>query len=262
MSTQPVFSRNSFNQQSPKRDIYSYEYLSRPFQLEDTTLPQINSLSETNPNSTTVGNALNKPKRTPEESARNKSTLQGIYGGLYAAGSMLPKQDYTSDFANQSKTLQQRQKVEKGFDTGEKAVAAIPGVGTAVAAFSSIGRGIGAQTVDKNGVYKSKASSAVDSNFNPVSGVSGALGIAKDVFDGGGINYDNIGNYATMGIFGKSASQTALKKEKSAFDIRNMYSKISDNQSKGALSSVNNANYKAVSYGAKGMKIRTKLSKY
>lgn len=267
MSTHPVFSRNSFVKETPNRDIYSYEFLSKPFSVDDSNLPQVNTNAT---NSQQVANSMHgeNPAGLPKQQInRGANNMNGIYAGVNAAGAMMPKQDYTSSFGQYSETLQKRAKVEKGFETGENAIGAIPVLGTAIAGFSKIGRGIGAQTVDKEtGIYKSKAGAAVDSNFNPVSGVSGAIDIHKDLLsldsDKTKVDWSNILNYATMGILGKSAAQTKLKKEKAAFDHRNQVNKLVKNDSLNALANSDNQGYQAESYGNKGMKIRTKLSIY
>lgn len=220
-----------------RRSIYSADYLTQPLEIEQESLPQMNKV------------------KTP-------GTQKGsIYGALYGVGSELTNNSQANpDFASQSPSLQKAQRTEQTFNTAKSAVAAVPVIGTAIAGFASVGQAVGKTTTDQYGKYKSKGAEILDNNVNPLTGVKNVLSITGDIGNGGKFDWENVANFATSGLIGKTTAQKALEKEKSFFDMKKIVDKSMKNQQQGALNAT--ANFKALPYGRNGMKIRTKLSSY
>lgn len=76
--------------------------------------------------------------------------------------------------------------------------------------FAKIGQAIGSQTMDKHGIYKSRAAGVVDNIVNPSTWVQNL----KDVFKKP--TFSGIANELTLGIFGQSATQKRRKAEMAA----------------------------------------------
>lgn len=98
--------------------------------------------------------------------------------------------------------LSPRQQAEESQKKLEGAVGSIPVYGQIIQGFSALGRGIGKQTTDQDGIYKNKFNEAVDNSFNPSTAINNIKGIAS-----GDTSASNILNFATLGIAGKGLGQ-------------------------------------------------------
>lgn len=238
----------SFAQQVPglsfnakRRNPYSYEFLSRPFDMGENRLP-----------SSSGSNA--------------KGNQTSLYAAIGAIGDSLPQAKRDENFMNSvygRAAFGQRRGVAKGFDTGEKALGAIPiPITQAIAGFSKLGRGIGRQTTNEYGIYKNKFSEMVDNSFNPERGLTQSIGAVKDVFNGGGLDGQNLLNLGTMGILGQSSEQRKAKRMKTLYNLDKATQQMTQNEMLGKKIGNMIPAYQAPAYGRNGMKFKSKLSTY
>lgn len=95
-------------------------------------------------------------------------------------------------------------------ESDQQADALVSGTGAInpiVGGFMKLGQGIGKQTQDNNGLYKSRAGGVLDNSVNPTTGISNFKDISKD------FNTSTLANQLTAGVIGRSATQTRRKKE-------------------------------------------------
>jgi hypothetical protein len=184
-----------------------------------------------------------------------------VYGAIGAIGDSLPAAKRNEEFMNSSIGRQAMSDgVSRGFDLGEKGLSSIPTPLTqAIAGFSKLGRGIGRQTTNEYGLYKSKFGEVVDNSFNPERGVSHSINVAKDVFDGGKFDWSNALNLASNGLLGRSAQQRKLEQAKNIFLQQKDMATIETNEQLGRATMA--PKFQAPAYGRKGLKIRTKFSR-
>lgn len=100
----------------------------------------------------------------------------------------------------------------------QQANALVSGVGAInpiVGAAMKVGQGVGAQTVDKNGLYGSRAGAVLDNNINPTTGITNFKDLAGD------FNASTLANQLSAGLFGRSATQTRRKKEMAMQQLKN-----------------------------------------
>lgn len=186
----------------------------------------------------------------------------GMLAGM--AGSMMPEAKRNSEFASSgiSGNMNRMDRVNAGFEKGEKALASIPlPITQAIAGFSKLGRSIGKQTTDQYGLYKSKGSEMVDNVFNPAKGFAHSQSTVKDIFNGGGFDMKNAVNLGTAGLFGKSALQRQAEKEKKLFQMKQSNDTLLKNATLGATLTNSAPKYQAPAYGKNGMKFPTKFSR-
>jgi hypothetical protein len=120
--------------------------------------------------------------------------------GLSANAGQMVDTEYTQ-------TLNKRKQLTKTIGTAASAINPLIGAGVA------IGSGIGAQTVNEFGEYKSQAGNAVDEMVNPVTGVQGVLRAFKGKQTGSGVL-----NKLSLGIFGKSDNQKEAEEGRREFE--------------------------------------------
>lgn len=99
-----------------------------------------------------------------------------------------------------------RKRSDEQYDQAINAVGSIPVYGQAIQGFSSIGTGIGKQTVDENGIYHDKTSEHFDNAFNPKTGINNIKNIGR-------MNPSNLLNFGTAGLLGKSFGQKQAEEE-------------------------------------------------
>lgn len=246
----------SFNTKRRKYP-YSYEFLNRSFDFSE------GSLLPYNPKIKGVG--FNS-KSTNGQSNDGKGGMGGLYAMIGQIGNSLPQAKRNEAFINSvygRRAWAGRDKISKGFDTGEKALGAIPNPLTqAIAGFSKLGRGIGRQTTDEYGIYKNKFSEGIDNSFNPERGVHQVSSVFKDAFDGKGFDMNNLVNLGSMGFLGESSAQKEAKKMKNLFIKSNEINEMQQNQLIGNQISSAIPKYQAPVYGKNGMKFKTKFSGY
>lgn len=92
----------------------------------------------------------------------------------------------------------------------QQANALVSGVGAVnpiVGAAMKVGQGVGAQTMDSNGIYNSRAGGFLDNNINPTTGITNFKDLSKD------FSASTLANQLSAGLVGRSATQTRRKKE-------------------------------------------------
>lgn len=92
----------------------------------------------------------------------------------------------------------------------QQANALVSGVGAInpiVGAAMKVGQGVGAQTMNNNGLYNSRAGAFLDNNINPTTGITNFKDLSGD------FTASTVANQLSAGLFGRSATQTRRKKE-------------------------------------------------
>lgn len=92
----------------------------------------------------------------------------------------------------------------------QQANALVSGVGAInpiVGAAMKVGQGVGAQTMDSNGIYNSRAGGFLDNNINPTTGITNFKDLSSD------FSASTLANQLSAGLVGRSATQTRRKKE-------------------------------------------------
>lgn len=196
---------------------------------------------------------------------KGPSAGMGLVGAAAGAiGSMLPEPKRNSNFMDSAygrKAFGTRNSVDKGLQTGEKVLGAIPlPITQIISGFSKLGRAVGKQTTNEYGIYKSKGAAVVDNVLNPTTAITRGVGVVKDIFDGGKFNAKSALNFATLGVLGESSEQAKAKKMKRLFDAANQVTTLEKNAEVGRQISDSIPRYQAPMYGRKGLKIRSKFS--
>jgi len=240
--------RNSYNTQTRNRDVYSYEYLSRPFSLTQDELPQLNT---------------------------NQTQTQTGLGG-YLNGQQKNSNAYGALALTAAASLNASSPNNKYQNKGDQEIS---NMGNSVS--SAIGPWWGALT--QAGEYTSKelkgdgtnqARSVAGTVSDPWNAFKGNRkednfyqdGNKKDsIYDIGGNS--TLGNFAINNLTGKNVWDAVLGKTakeqrnyQKRIDTMNMYNKVGAADQANAMAAYKLPKYQALPYGEKGMKIRTKLT--
>jgi hypothetical protein len=111
-----------------------------------------------------------------------------------------------------AKTKKGKKKLAYGGNQQEQAQAntLVSGVGAInplIGTAMKLGQAVGSQTMDENGIYKSKAGQFLDNSINPTTGISNIKDVLKDPSVG------NVANQLTLGLVGKGATQKRRENE-------------------------------------------------
>lgn len=104
--------------------------------------------------------------------------------------------------------LSYREQADTDYQKTMGVASAIPVYGQAIQGFGAIGKGIGNQTTNNDGLYKSKGAEVLDNMFNPATGISNI----KSLFSGK-MSAKNFLNFSTQGMLGESYGQQKILQE-------------------------------------------------
>jgi hypothetical protein len=95
-------------------------------------------------------------------------------------------------------------------------IAGVGAVNPLIGGFLKLGQAVGSQTMDEDGLYKSKAGQFLDNSINPSTGIQNL----KDVFKNP--TGSNIANQLSLGLIGKGATQERREHAKGIKDAAEM----------------------------------------
>lgn len=162
-------------------------------------------------------------------------------GGSFEESTIGSFQDYSASAQDNSG--------EQAANAIASGIQAVPVWGQIVGAGMKLGQGIGKQTTDEYGLYKSKGAEVVDNVFNPSTHLQGW----KDFFDKP--DAGQLVNNLTLGVFGSNRRQRELERLKRRYEFDKIMTGAAKNEQAGAAMSNSLPAYQAPRYGKDGMKL-------
>lgn len=103
---------------------------------------------------------------------------------------------------------------DKGQGIADAGITGVSAINPLIGGFLKIGQGIGAKTMDEDGIYKSRAGEFLNRNINPTQGVTGLVDSFQGFKDSPSEGFSRLGNQLSFGLIGNDAAQERAKANK------------------------------------------------